>query len=288
MEPRTVTIPTADGHKLIANCHEPADTAVAGIVIAPAMAVQQSFYEAFATFLAQQGFRVWTFDYHGVGESRQGSMRACKADVSSWVNADYEMVIKTASAEMADSPLFVVGHSLGGLIAPLVPSVQKLSGIVNISVGSGAKRHMQPRLQRSTPWLWHVLSPVLCSLFGYFPGSRIGIMGDIPRHALFQWRKWCLNSDYLFAAEPGAKQAYASVNCPMLSLFFADDELLLESGARWIHDAYSGTQVDYQVLDATKIDSPRIGHFGFFKSRQEAFLWPKVSEWLEKQSVVTN
>lgn len=283
MEPHVCTIQTDDGNEVIANCYEPTTPAIAGLIIAPALAVQQSFYDSFAQYLAQQGYRVWTFDYRGIGESKQGSMRACTADVSSWVNTDFDSVVKHGLAQMAGLPLFVLGHSLGGLITPLLPSVENLSGVINIAVGSGAKRHMQPRLQRSTPWLWHVVSPALCFVFGYFPGARIGIMGDIPRNAFFQWRGWCLNTDYLLDAEPAAKEAYAALSCPMLSLFLADDELLLESGARWLHEAYTGTQVDYQVLDAAKFDIPRIGHFGFFKSRQKTTLWPIVSDWLEQQ-----
>lgn len=280
MKPDLLKIKIAAGHMLTAYCYEPTNPTIAGLVIAPAMAVQQSFYAAFATFLADQGYRVWTFDYRGVGESRQGSMRACKADVSMWVGDDFDGVVKHASAEMAELPLFALGHSLGGLITPLLPSVKKLSGIINIAVGSGAKRHMQPSLQRSTPLLWHVLTPVLCPVFGYFPGSKIGIIGDIPRHALYQWRNWCLNSDYLLDSEPGAREAYAAIECPMLSLFFTDDELLQEEGARWLHDAYTGAEVDYRAINASEINSPRIGHFGFFKSRQEEILWPMVSHWL--------
>lgn len=284
MEPLTLTLESAHGCEITANCYEPDSPTIAGLVIAPAMAVQQSFYDAFARFIARQGYRVWTFDYHGVGASRQGSMRACKSDVSSWVKTDFELVVKHATIELAGLPLYVLGHSLGGLITPFLPSAKQLSGVINIAVGSGAKRHMQPRLQRSTPWLWHVVSPLLCKLFGYFPGARIGIVGDIPRNAMFQWRGWCLNSDYLLDAEPGAKEAYSELSCPMLSLFFSDDELLRESGARWLHNAYTGAHVDYQFLDAAKIDTPRIGHFGFFKPRQEKPLWPKVSHWLEQQS----
>lgn len=283
MNPLNVDIQTDDDYRLAAHCYEPTKPAIAGIVIAPAMAVKQSFYDSFAQFLANEGYCVWTFDYRGIGESQQGSMRSCDADITTWVNADYDAVIKHASTAMADKPLFAVGHSLGGLITPFLPSISNLSGVINIAVGSGAKRHLQPRLQRSTPLLWHVVAPVLSFVFGYFPGARIKVMGDIPRRAMLQWRRWCLNPDYLLDSEPGASAAYANVQCPMISLFFSDDELLLEPGARWLHDAYTGTNVDYRIIDATEIDASKIGHFGFFKPRQEETLWPMVSSWVDQQ-----
>ncbi|OHC61793.1 MAG: hypothetical protein A2040_14485 [Rhodocyclales bacterium GWA2_65_19] len=272
-----------DGQMLAAYCHEPDRPLRAGIVIAPAMAVPQAFYADHAAFLARQGFRVWTFDYRGIAESAQGSMRHCTADISDWITRDFDAVVRHATASLDGRPLFVLGHSLGGQAAPLLPSIAKVSGLVNIAVGSGSIRHNQPRVKRTAPLLWYVLAPLLCPLFGYFPGVRIGIIGDIPRRALFQWRRWCLAHEYLLSAEPGAREAYAGARYPVLGLTFADDELLLEVGSRMLHAAYSGTQVDYRVISPQQFGLRRIGHFGFFKSAQGESLWPLVSAWLHEQ-----
>jgi len=288
MHPRKLDIQSAAGNRITAYCYEPSQPAIAGLVLAPAMAVKQSFYEAFASYMASRGYLVWTFDYYGIGESQQGSMRQCNATVSTWVTDDYNMVINHASTAMAGLPLYVLGHSLGGLITPLLPSAEKLSGIVTIAVGSGAKQYLQPRLQRSTPWLWYLVAPILCSVFGYFPGARIGVMGDMPRHALLQWRRWCLSTEYLFDIEPNARAAYAAINCPLLSLSFSDDELLRESGVVWLHDAYTGTQVEYRAISANTLNSPRIGHFGFFKQQQNEILWPLVGHWLDEKLKLVN
>lgn len=277
-------IESANSQQLTAYCYESVTPLKAGVVIGPAIAVKQSFYSSFASYLAAQGFRVWTFDYDGIGESQHASMRYCDANVSSWLYADYELVVQHASDTMADLPLFVLGHSLGGQIAPMLPSLSKLSGIINISVGSGARRHMSPRLKRLTPLLWHVIAPALCSVCGYFPGAKVGIMGDIPKNAMSQWKEWCLDNDYLLGAEPDATSAYASVTCPIFSLFFTDDELLAESGASWLHQAFTKTSLDYRVVKASDFDSPGIGHFGFFKNRHREQLWPLVSRWLDSQT----
>lgn len=272
-----------DGPALAVYCHEPPGPPRGGLVIAPAMAVPQSFYADHASFLARQGYRVWTFDYSGVGESWQGPMRGCTADISDWITRDLEAVVQHGRATLDGLPLFMLGHSLGGQAAPLLPSVHELSGLINIAVGSGAMRHNQPRIRRTAPFLWYVLAPVFCPLFGYFPGVRLGVLGDIPRRAFFQWRRWCLTPEYLLTGEPGAREAYSRARFPVLGLTIADDELLLESGARLLHDAYSATQVDYRVLAPQEFGLRRIGHFGFFKSTHEASLWPLVSTWLHEQ-----
>ncbi len=279
-----LTIKANDGHPLTAYCYQPAQAVRAELVIGPAMAVPQTYYADFAAFLAGMGYRVWTFDYRGMGESRNGSMRACKATITDWVAHDYDAMLQHAGQARGAAPLFVLGHSLGGQTVPLLPSAHRVAGLINVAVGSGAARHNQPQVRRRAPLLWHLLTPLLCPLFGYFPGSRIGIMGDIPRRAMYQWRRWCLHPDYLLSSEPGAREAYARARYPVLGLTFSDDELLLESGSRMMHEAYAGAQVDYRVLTPEQFGLSRIGHFGFFKANQEKILWPLVTEWLHQRS----
>ena len=117
------------------------------------------------------------------------------------------------------------------------------------------------------------------------PISRLGVIGDIPTGAMFQWRRWCLTPDYILSGEPGARAAYASAEFPVLALTFADDELLLEDGSRMLHAAYSKRPADYRLIVPAEFGLKRIGHFGFFKPQSEAALWPVVTKWIEDRSV---
>lgn len=272
-----------DGHSLVARRFEANGPVRANVVIASAMAVPQSFYGPFARYLANHGYATWTFDYRGIGESRAGSLRRFKADLGDWLRKDYDALLRTITDAAPALPLFVVGHSFGGQVAPLLPSRERIAGLVNIAVGSGSTRHLTPRVRRSAPLMWHVLAPALCPVFGYFPGARLGVVGDIPTGAMFQWRRWCLTPEYLLTGEPGAREAYASADYPVLALSFADDELLLEHGSRLLHNAYRKSTVDYRVVEAAHHGLPRIGHFGFFKPQSEAGLWPLVSNWLDQE-----
>jgi predicted alpha/beta hydrolase len=248
------------------------------------MAVPQMFYVPFARHLADKGFAVWTFDYRGTGESLPGSMRGAKADLTDWYARDYDAVLQVAANTHAGRPLFAVGHSFGGQCAPLLPSRDRLAGLVNIAVGSGSGRHLVPKVRRSAPLMWHLMAPVLCPLFGYFPGSRIGVVGDVPTGAMFQWRRWCLTPDYILTGEPGAREAYATAQYPVLGLTFSDDELLLESGSLMLHGAYKKQPADYRLLTPQQFGLKRVGHFGFFKPQSEAALWPLVTAWLEERA----
>jgi predicted alpha/beta hydrolase len=279
---RPVEFTASDGYKLAAYRFDPVGPVKASVIIAAAMAVPQSFYAAFARYLAAQGYAAWTFDYRGIGESLEGPLRKVKADLGDWLTKDFDALLHEISITSPSHPVFVVGHSFGGQVAPLLPSRGRVAGLVNIAVGSGSMRHITPRVRRSAPLMWYLLAPVLCPVFGYFPGARLGVIGNLPTGAMFHWRRWCLTPDYLLSGEPGAREAYASADYPVLALTFADDELLLEDGSRLIHDAYRKGTVDYRVLEPGQFGLPRIGHFGFFKPQSEAALWPVVTEWLER------
>ena len=281
-----ISFAAGDGHRLAAYRFDPPGhahgPARGQVVIAAAMAVPQAFYAPFARYLARRGYTAWTFDYRGIGESLSGPRRKLKADLGDWLYKDYDALLQMIAAAAPQDPLFVVGHSFGGQVAPLLPSRERLAGLVNIAVGSGSTRHLAPRVRRSAPLMWHVLAPALCPLFGYFPGARIGVVGDLPSGAMFQWRRWCLTPEYLLSGEPGAREAYATADYPVLALTFSDDELLLEEGSRLLHGAYRRRPVDYRLVDPAALGLARIGHFGFFKPQGEPALWPLVADWMER------
>ena len=279
-----ITFTARDGHSLAGFRFDPPATPKASIVIAAAMAVQQSFYVSFARYLAGQGYAVWTFDYRDTGQSLRGSMRGVKADLTDWVTQDYDAVVNLAADTHPYVPVFAIGHSFGGQCAPLLPSRERLSGLINVAVGSGSVRHNAPGIRRTAPILWHVLAPLLCPLFGYFPGARIGVIGNVPTGAMLQWRRWCLTPDYILSGEPGAREAYTSAQFPVLGLMFSDDELLLEAGAVLLHKAYTRSAADYRLITPLQVGLKRIGHFGFFKPQSEAALWPLVTNWIEERT----
>lgn len=275
-------IPATDGHALAACRFDPPGAPEASVVIAPAMAVPQAFYSAFAEWLAGQGYAVWTFDYRGTGESLRGPMRNAVCDLGDWYGKDYDAMLRAATDLHPNLPLFAVGHSFGGQCAPLLPSRDLLDGLVNIAAGSGSMRHNTPAIRRTAPLLWYLLVPVLCALFGYFPGARLGLIGDVPAGAMRQWRRWCLSADYLLGAEPGAREAYSTARFPVLALTFPDDELVLEAGSRMLHEAYQAGNVDYRLVLPEPFGLRRIGHSGFFRPQSEATLWPVATEWMKQ------
>ena len=61
-----VEVRTSDGCVLAATTFGDAASARAGVLIVPAMGVDQRYYAAFASWLAGQGYFAVTFDFRGM------------------------------------------------------------------------------------------------------------------------------------------------------------------------------------------------------------------------------
>lgn len=275
-----ITLITPDATHIAARVYEPEGLVEGSVVIGGAMGVRQEFYAPFAQWLAQQGWRVTTFDYRGSGDSAPGRLRGFQADLFDWT-LDYEAAIDHAHASLPGAPLHLLGHSLGAQLPGLLANQHKVSGLLSVAAGSGYWRENAPRLKRVVPWFWFVLVPLATRLFGYFPGRRLRKVGDLPSGVVLQWRRWCLDPRYSVGAEgEAARRAYAAARFPVLALSISDDELMTLEGTRSLVALYENAPSTIRRIRPEQFASARIGHFGAFRREQETQMWPRMAEWL--------
>jgi len=275
------TVVTGDGVKLSAHTFGDVHVARAAVLIVPAMGVEQQYYAPFAHWLFEQGYFVVTFDYRGMGHSRRGPLRALKADVMTWAQNDTSTMVDWVGDLVGSKPLLWVGHSLGGQILGLLPNAERVAAMATVAAGSGYWREYTPGLRRLAPLLWYAIVPTLLPLFGYFPGRRLNMIGDVPAGVMRQWRSWCLDPEYLFGVEDAQwRVTYAQLQQPILSLSFTDDEYMSARNIESLHSFYSGAPRTMRRVDPEALGAEHIGHFGFFRRRQGATLWPIVGDWL--------
>ncbi len=271
------TLRVDGGAALALRVYEPAGAARASVVIGGAMGVRQSFYEPFARWLAQQGFRVTTFDYRGHGDSLQGAMRDVTADLFDWAQ-DYDAVISAAKAALPAQPLYLLGHSLGAQLPGLLKNPGQVDGLLSVAAGSGYWRDNAPRLRRVVPYFWWVLVPLATRVCGYFPGRRLRKVGDLPAGVVLQWRRWCLDPRYSVGAEgPAVAQRYGAVRFPVLALSMADDELMTLRGTHNLVNLYANADSRVERIAPADVQARRIGHFGFFRDQFRTTLWPRAA-----------
>lgn len=242
-------------------------------LIVPAMGVPQSFYAPFASWLAGEGLVAATFDYRGTYASLRGPLASVDADIVKWAEEDTAAVLSALEARARGLPVTWIGHSLGGQIVPFVRDRGAVEKIVTIATGSGYWRENAPALRRKVWLFWWGAVPLATPLFGYFPGKRLGMVGDLPRGVVDQWRRWCLSPEYAVGDGEETRALFASVTTPITALSFTDDEMMSAANTDSIHGHYTSAPRKMVRLDPSDVGVPRIGHFGFFRAEMRQPLW---------------
>lgn len=270
-----VALVAADAYRLGATLYGSGERAV---LIMPATGVRQSYYARFATYLAERGFTVLTFDYRGIGRSRLTPVRRIAARMQDWALLD----AAAAFNFLGDRRLLVVGHSFGGQALGLLPAPERIGAALLVGSQSGYWKNWS-WLGRA--WMWpatHVGLPGVAKLFGYFPGSRLGFGEDLPGGVALQWASWCRHPRYLVGAL-GVEQAYARVRAPLRAYAISDDAFAPLAAVEALGELYPNAMWETRRLAPREVGVKSLGHFGFFRERFRDSLWRETVDWLESR-----
>jgi predicted alpha/beta hydrolase len=276
------TARAADGYELAVTRFPAQGTPWATMCIGAAMGVKREFYAPLAKFFAANGIHVLTFDYRGMGGSRRGKLTELECDVRTWVERDLAAMLAEARNPDPYLPLLYVGHSLGGQILGVTPGREAVRAAITVNAGSGYYR-LNEKLKLRLRMLWFVFFPLFTRMFGYFPGKRLRMVGDLPRGVAYQWRRWCLHPEYLLAEGDKWREKMAQFNAPILRYSFTDDHMITERATDSLHSFYRGARIDRRHLAPGLIGEKHVGHFGFFNPRNRDKLWREALEWLRNE-----
>lgn len=157
------------------------------VIINAATSVRCRHYSRFAAYLFAHGFDVMTYDYRGIGESRQTSIKGLNASWTDWGALDFEAMLKRAQREFPGQPIDVVGHSFGGCAAGLAESGRVIRRLVTVGAQFAYWRDYAPEHRWRMVGKWHVVMPLLTLLCGFFPGKRLGWLEDTPTGVVRDW-----------------------------------------------------------------------------------------------------
>jgi predicted alpha/beta hydrolase len=277
------TAKAADGHELAVTRFPAEGEAWATLLLAGAMGVRQDFYEPLARFLAESGVHVLTFDYRGMGASREGSLRGFAADLTTWAEADLDAMLREARAMAPGLPALALGHSLGAQLFGAVPEGPRLKAFVTVTAGSGWYRH-NDRMPLQVRLFWFVAIPLLTPLFGYFPGRRLRMVGDLPAGVAWQWRRWGTHPEYLLREGAGMRRRFDAVTAPVLGWSFEDDAIITKPAIDQLHGFYRNARVERRHVAPRDAGRSRIGHFGYFLPESRDNLWRDTLQWLRERA----
>jgi predicted alpha/beta hydrolase len=146
-----------------------------------------------------------------------------------------------------------------------------------IAAGSGYWLENAPPTKRRSWIFWFVLGPLLTPLFGYWPGARLGIVGDLPKGVFYQWKAWCMNHEYAVGVLPEKYRRLASdIKVPVTAISFTDDEMMSEENIKSLMAIYPQKAMRGLRYAPKELDVARIGHFGAFRKEMRAPLWEPV------------
>ena len=253
----------------------PADRPGAAVVLNGATGVPQSYYRHFAQWLAvERGMACLTYDYRDFGASQTGPMNRSDATMSDWGLIDQPAARAELRRLVPDTPLWVVGHSLGAMMMPMQEDISGIDRM--IGVASGMVRHIDH------PWpyqglarlFWFGHGPLATHLAGYLPGKRLGFGADLPSGVYWEWRRWCTSRDFFLPdvgwqlPDPNWDRSKAPVD-----LFALSDDATCPPSCVWkLAELYGNGSVTPHLLILESFGLGQVGHLGAF-ARRNKVLW---------------
>jgi predicted alpha/beta hydrolase len=285
-----ITFPAADGYLLGATLFLPRGAKRHAVLINSATAVPRRIYKGFASYLARRGCAVLTYDYRGIGDSRQKSLTGYnqprslvgfKASMSDWAALDVTSAVSWMRQRYKDLPLGYVGHSFGGQALGLLPNNTEVARALLIAAQAGYWKLMaSPERYRVYALLNFVGTP-LTRLLGYAPGWS-GLGEDLPKGVFEQWTGWVMSPHYMFDdARLAALANFPKYRGAMRALCLSDDPWATKPAVDLLCAGYVSAKPDILTVAPADAGATKIGHFGFFRPEHRDTLWRGAAEWLQ-------
>jgi predicted alpha/beta hydrolase len=285
-----ITFPAADGYLLGATLFLPRGAKRNAVLINSATAVPRRIYKGFASYLARRGCAVLTYDYRGIGDSRQKSLTGYnqprslvgfKTSMSDWAALDVTSAVSWMRQRYKDLPLGYVGHSFGGQALGLLANNTEVSRALLIAAQAGYWKLMaSPERYRVYARLNFIGAP-LTRLLGYAPGWS-GLGEDLPKGVFEQWTGWVMSPHYLFDdARLAALANFPNYRGAMRALCLSDDPWATRPAVELLCAGYVSAKPDILTVAPADAGASRIGHFGFFRPEHRDTLWRGAAEWLQ-------
>jgi len=248
------------------------------VVLNGATGVPARYYDGFAAWLAEsRDIACLTYDYRDFGKSARGHARRSSATMTDWGVHDQQAARDFAVSHFPDVPLWIIGHSLGGLCLPFQRNLDQIDRV--ITVGSGAV-HVCDH-----PWPYQALarvfwsSPILglAEVLGFLPGRALRLGPDLPLGVYRQWRRWCTRKDFVHS-DIGRHLPWPdwrALTAPMKFVAMSDDALVPPAAVWRLMQLYPEAWKTQAVLRPETYGVPKLGHIAVFDPKHRA-VWPDI------------
>lgn len=235
-------------------------------VLNAATAVKQRFYRPFAEWLAGQGIACFTYDYRDFGASQRGPMREARATMLDWGIHDAQAARDHVRTQLPDVPLWVIGHSLGGLLTSYQRDLDQIDRVIAVASGFvHVSEHPWP-YQAIARFFWFGGGQLATRLTGYLPGKRLGFGPDLPADVFWQWRALCTKWDFAGTKEWRGlpPENLTGLHASMKLVAVADDVMVPPRAVWRLMERHQQAPKSQKVLRPQDYGLKEIGHIGVF------------------------
>jgi len=287
-----LVVPATDGFPLGATLWTPAavPSSAHAVVVNAGAGIPARYYERFAAWLADRGAPTLTYDYRGIGASRPVNLKGFEATVEDWGSKDCAAILDAMRARFPSSMLAVLGHSIGGFVAGLAPRGEHVDRLALVGAHTGHWRDYAPRVRLPMYLPWHVAMPLLARFAGYFPGRPFGLPSDLPAGVARDWARRRRSEFWWYLKRPDGSPdteriadvvaRFDAFRAKALIVSVSDDPFATGEATARIVALFRNCRFDERCLDPATLGLPKVGHFGFFRSRMRETLWPVVGDFL--------
>lgn len=277
----------SDGTPLTGVVYAPQGHRRRAVLVSGGLGIPQRFYAPFASWLAERGHLVLTYDLRGMGASRRPehrqSLRGLDADMLTWARRDFPAAVQFLSTMAGGESIALIGHSLGAHHAAMTDAgtQDRIDTLVSVAAGSGYWRDWAAPSRRLAPLMLYLAAPLLTPLLGYFPGKTLRMVGDLPGPAMRQWTRWCRHPDFAWGAEPDLIQpSLQSARFRIQAFSFTDDDAMTQNCTRKLLEAMPHARSSLSVVNPRDLGLRQVGHLGAFRRESAPAIWPMLERVL--------
>ena len=235
------------------------------------MGIGALHYDALAQQFAAQGFIAVSMELRGIGSSSIRASRKHDFAYPTLVEQELPAAIHEIKRRYPNQAITLFGHSLGGQLAALYLSQNRNAANGLIICASGTVYHGAWQFPANLAILmFTVLSSLIASVFGYFPGKKIGFGGCEAKTLIKDWSRSARSGKYQFKSSAiDYESDLQYVTCPVLAINLADDRFAPDSATAHFLAKLSPSRLQRSMLTAAMLGSDTADHFSWMKQPKE-------------------